>query len=157
MNLGTLIGLILGTSLIGLAAFLSATATGISLLALYDTGSLLIVVGGSIAATAIAFKMKDVVRLFGLLKMIFKDDGFTLGDVVDDLCDLAESNRRGRKDFETALQSTPQSMKFRMHMVRDGAELILGGTKIDDIEEIMENMEAYREQREMQELSLIHI
>ena len=93
MNLGTLIGLILGTSLIGLAAFLSATATGISLLALYDTVSLLIVVGGSIAATAIAFKMKDVVRLFGLLKMIFKDDGFTLGDVVDDLCDLAESNR----------------------------------------------------------------
>ena len=146
MNLGTLIGLILGTSLIGLAAFLSAAATGISLLALYDTVSLLIVVGGSIAATAIAFKMKDVVRLFGLLKMIFKDDGFTLGDVVDDLCDLSESNRRGRKDFEAALQSTPQSMKFRMHMVRDGAELILGGTKIDDIEEIMENMEAYREQ-----------
>tara|TARA_Y100001935_G_C17270674_1_gene491754 strand:+ start:572 stop:1393 length:822 start_codon:yes stop_codon:yes gene_type:complete len=155
MNLGTLIGLILGTSLIGLAAFLSASATGISLLALYDTVSLLIVVGGSIAATAIAFKMKDVVRLFGLLKMIFKDDGFTLGDVVDDLCDLAESNRRGRKDFESALQSTPQSMKFRMHMVRDGAELILGGTKIDDIEEIMENMEAYREQREMQEMNVM--
>ena len=39
MNLGTLIGLVLGTSLIGLAAFLSATATGISLLALYDTVS----------------------------------------------------------------------------------------------------------------------
>ena len=55
MNLGTLIGLILGTSLIGLAAFLSATATGISLLALYDRVSLLIVVGGSIAATAFAF------------------------------------------------------------------------------------------------------
>ena len=90
MNLGTLLGLLLGSGLIGTAAYLSASQTGISLLALYDTVSLLIVVGGSIAATAIAFKMKDVVRLFGLLKMIFKDDGFTLGDVVDDLCDLAE-------------------------------------------------------------------
>lgn len=155
MNLGTLIGLLLGSGLIGTAAYLSASSTGISLLALYDTVSLLIVVGGSIAATAIAFKMKDVVRLFGLLKMIFKDDGFTLGDVVDDLCDLAEANRRGRKEFEAALQTTPQSMKFRMHMVRDGAELILGGTKIDDIEEIMENMEAYREQREVQEMNVM--
>ena len=155
MNLGTLIGLLLGTALIGTAAVLSAAATGVSLMALVDVVSLLIVVGGSLAATAIAFKMKAVVRLFGLLKMIFKDDGFTLGDVVDDLCDLAEANRRGRKEFEAALQTNPQSMNFRMHMVRDGSELILGGTKIDDIEAIMENMEAYREQREMQEMNVM--
>ena len=112
---------------------------------------LLIVVGGSLAATAIAFKMKTVFRLFGLLKMIFKEDDFTLGDVVDDLCDLAEANRRGRKELEAALGAAPQSMKFRMHMVKDGGELILGGSKIDDIEIIMENMEEYREQREMQD------
>ena len=37
-------------------------------MALVDVVSLLIVVGGSIAATAIAFKMKDVIRLFGLFK-----------------------------------------------------------------------------------------
>ena len=71
MNLGTLIGLVLGTVLIGTAAYLSSAATGVSLMALVDVVSLLIVVGGSIAATAIAFKMKDVIRLFGLLKMIF--------------------------------------------------------------------------------------
>ena len=71
MNLGTLIGLVLGTGLIGTAAYLSSAATGVSLMALVDVVSLLIVVGGSIAATAIAFKMKDVIRLFGLLKMIF--------------------------------------------------------------------------------------
>ena len=155
MNLGTLIGLFLGTGLIGTAAFLSSLATGISLMALVDVVSLLIVVGGSLAATAIAFKMKDVIRLFGLLKMIFKDDNFSLGDVVDDLCDLSEANRRGRKDFEAALGSAPQSMSFRMHMVKDGCELILGGTKIEDIETIMENMEAYREQRELQEMNVM--
>ena len=155
MNLGTLIGLVLGTGLIGTAAYLSSAATGVSLMALVDVVSLLIVVGGSIAATAIAFKMKDVIRLFGLLKMIFKDDGFTLGDVVDDLCDLAEANRRGRKELEVALSSNPQGMNFRMHMVKDGCELILGGTRIDDIETIMENMEAYREQRELQEMNVM--
>ena len=87
--------------------------------------------------------------------MIFKDDGFTLGDVVDDLCDLAEANRRGRKELEAALSSNPQGMNFRMHMVKDGCELILGGTRIDDIETIMENMEAYREQRELQEMNVM--
>ena len=142
MNLGTLIGLVLGTGLIGTAAYLSSAATGVSLMALVDIVSLLIVVGGSIAATAIAFKMKDVIRLFGLLKMIFKDDGFTLGDVVDDLCDLAAAQRSGRKEFEAALQGSPQNMKFRLHMVNDGAELILGGTKQEDVESIMENMES---------------
>ena len=87
--------------------------------------------------------------------MLFSYVGFTLGDVVDDLCDLAASHRSGRKEFEAALGATPQSMKFRMHMVKDGSELILGGTKIDDIETIMENMEEYREQREMQEMNVM--
>jgi len=155
MNLGTLIGLLLGTALIGTAAVLGAAQSNQPISQLGDLNSILIVVGGSIAATAVAFKMKDVLRLFGLLKMIFKDDGFTLGDVVDDLCDLADAQRSGRKVFEAALQNAPQNMKFRLHMVNDGAELILGGTKQEDIESIMENMESFREQRELQEMNVM--
>ena len=82
MNLATLIGLLLGTALIGTAAFLSSMKSGVSILTLIDVTSILIVVGGSLAATAIAFNMKTVVRLFGLLKMIFKDDNFTLADKI---------------------------------------------------------------------------
>ena len=48
MNLGTLIGLVLGTGLIGTAAYLSSAATGVSLMALVDVVSLLIVVGGQL-------------------------------------------------------------------------------------------------------------
>ena len=155
MNLGTLIGLLLGTALIGTAAFLGASDSNQPISNLAELNSFLIVVGGSIAATAIAFKMKDVFRLFGLLKMIFKDDGFALGDVVDDLCDLAEAQRSGRKAFEAALQNSPQNMKFRLHMVNDGAELILGGTKQEDVESIMENMEEFREKRELQEMNVM--
>ena len=155
MNLGTLIGLLLGTALIGTAAFLGASESNQPISALLELNSFLIVIGGSFAATAIAFKMKDVFRLFGLLRMIFRDDGFTLGDVVDDLCDLAASQRSGRKEFEAALQNSPQNMKFRLHMVNDGAELILGGIKLDDVESIMENMEEFREKRELQEMNVM--
>ena len=137
MNLATLIGLLLGTALIGTAAFLGASDSNQPISVLVELNSFLIVLGGSLAATAIAYKMKDVARLLGLLKMIFKQDSFTLGDVVDDMCDLAASHRSSRKEFEAALQASPQNMKQRLHMVNDGAELILGGSKHEDIESIM--------------------
>lgn len=148
MNLGTIIGLLLGLGLLGLAVFLGASEADVPILKLWHTVSLLIVLGGSLSATAIAFKMKDVLRLFGLLKMIFRDDNFTLADVVEDICSLSVSYRKSRKDLEEALSKAPESMPFRMHPVHDGCEFILQGTKPDDIETIMLNMEEYRDKRE---------
>ena len=46
-------------------------------------------------------------------------------------------------------------MKFRMYMVKDGCELILGGSKIDEIETILENMEEYRAIREGQQANVM--
>ena len=155
MNLGTIIGLVLGMALIGFASYLGASNAGVPITSLWDTTSVLIVIGGSLAATAIAFKMSKVVHLFKLLKMIFQDDNFTLGDVVDDICALSEAYRKSRKDLETALEGTPESMPFRMHAVRDGCELILGGTKIDDIESFLDNNAAYRDLREREDVNVM--
>ena len=91
MNLGTIIGLLLGLALMGLASFMGAANVGVPVSALFDYISILIVFGGSLAATAIAFKMSQVLHLFRLLKMIFQDDIFTMGNVVDDICKLSES------------------------------------------------------------------
>ena len=135
-----IIGLILGMSLMGLASYLGASNAGVPIGSLWDGTSVLIVFGGSLAATAIAFKMSQVVHIFKLLKMIFQDDNFTLGEVVDDLCNLSTAYRKSRKDLESALENPPEGMPFRMHAVRDGCELILGGTKIDDIESFLENL-----------------
>ena len=95
MNLATLFGLVLGIALIGYASFLSASDAGLSLGALWDLVSLLIVVGGALAATAIAFKMSEVLSLIKSMKMIFADDPFTMKDVVVDFISLAESQRKG--------------------------------------------------------------
>ena len=72
MNLGTIIGLVLGMGLMGLASVLGAAGAGVSIVALWDLVSLLIVFGGSLAATAIAFRLSQVVALFKLMKMIFQ-------------------------------------------------------------------------------------
>ena len=148
MNFGTIIGLSVGLGLLGTAVFLGAQEADVPILKLWHTVSLLIVLGGSLSATAIAFKMKDVLHLFGLLKMIFKDDNFTLANVVEDICSLSDSYRKSRKDLEEMLSKPPESMPFRMHPVQDGCDFILQGTKPDDIENIMVNMEEYRDKRE---------
>jgi len=155
MNLGTIVGLILGLALMGLASFIGAANVGVPITSLWDTTSILIVFGGSLAATAIAFKLSKVLKLFSLLKMIFKDDNFQLADVVDDICKLSESYRKSRKDLEAALSSSPESMPFRMHAVTDGCQLILGGTKPDDIETFLSNNAEYRELREREDVNVM--
>jgi len=147
MNLGTLVGLVVGTLLIGMGMYLSASAAGISMMGYLDVVSLLIVLGGSISATAIAFKLSDVLSIFKSLGRLFKDDNFTLGNVVDDVVELAEANRKGQ--LEGQLEGKPSSMPFRMHMVKSGIQMIVDGSKLEDIEEIMENQEKYRSAREM--------
>ena len=155
MNFGTIIGLIVGLALMGVAAYLGAENNNVPIASLWDEVSILIVFGGSLAATAIAFKMSQVLHIFKLLKMIFQDDNFTLGDVVDDICNLSTAYRKSRKDLESALDGTPESMPFRMHMVRDGCGLILGGTKPEDIETILENTEYYRDLRENEDVNIM--
>jgi len=155
MNLGTIIGLLVGLALMGLASVLGASAVGVPVSSLLDYTSILIVFGGSLAATAIAFKMSQVLHLFKLLKMIFQDDNFTLSNVVDDICNLSASYRKSRKDLESVLEGSPESMPFRMHMLKDGCNLILGGTKPDDIEIILDNTELYREQRENEDVNIM--
>ena len=155
MNLGTIIGLILGLALMAMASVIGASDAKVSILSLYNGPSLLIVFGGSLAATAIAFKLSQVIGLFRLLKMIFKDDDFTLANVVDDICSLSESYRKSRKDLESALGAKPESMPFRMHAITDGCRLILGGTKPDDIEKFLETNAEYREIREKEDVNIM--
>jgi len=155
MNFGTIIGLIVGSALMGLAAYMGALANKVPITSLWDEISILIVFGGSLAATAIAFKMSQVLHIFRLLKMIFQDDNFTLSDVVDDICNLSTAYRKSRKDLESALGGTPESMPFRMHAIRDGCELILGGTKQEDIESFLNNNAEYRELREREDVNIM--
>ena len=55
MNLATIIGFIFGIALMSWASYDAAGTAGIPLMKLWSFVSLLIVVGGALAATAIAF------------------------------------------------------------------------------------------------------
>ena len=81
MNLGAVIGLVLGlTILIGAAAIGSADTGGMG--SLWDTISFAIVIGGAVAATCIAYPLEDVIAAMAGFPKVFSGQGFTLKDVV---------------------------------------------------------------------------
>lgn len=153
MNLATLIGLVLGTGLIGYASNLSAKGAGLGLGALWDLVSLLIVVGGALAATAVAFKMSEVTTLIKSMKRIFADDAFTKTDIVLDFMVLAEAQRKG--ELAKALESPPETMPFRLKTAQVGCQYIADGQKKEDIRTILENMEEFRAIREGQQANVM--
>jgi chemotaxis protein MotA len=153
MNLATLIGLVLGIVLIGYASMLSASTAGLGLGALWDLVSLLIVVGGALAATAVAFKLSEVLSIIKSMGRIFADDAYTMKDVVVDFISLSESQRKG--ELGKALEGVPESMPFRLKVVSIGCQYVADGYKKEDIRDILENMEEYRAIREGQQANVM--
>ena len=153
MNLGAVIGLVLGLGILLTAAFLGSMETG-GMGSLWDGISLAIVVGGAIAATCIAYPLEDVIAAFaGFPKVFFGAQGFTLKDVVQDYVGLAELARKG--DLAKALDEKPDHMPFRLGGIKDTCRMISDGMSKDDIRTIKENMEQYRALREIKAANAI--
>ena len=68
----TIIGLVLGIGLIGGSMFLAGLNYGLSIGNFWNLESMMIVLGGTLSATAIAFRLNEVKRVFGLIG--FADD-----------------------------------------------------------------------------------
>ena len=153
MNLGAVIGLVLGlVILIGAAAIGSSSTGGMG--SLWDPISLAIVVGGAIAATCIAYPLEDVIAAFaGFPKVFFGAQGFTLKDVVQDYVGLAELARKG--ELAKALDEKPDHMPFRLGGIKDTCRMISDGLAKDDIRTIIENKEQYRALREVKAANAI--
>ena len=146
MNLATIIGFIFGIALMSWASYDAAATAGIPLMKLWSFVSLLIVVGGALAATAIAFKLSEVLSIFKNIKRLISDNPYSLPDIVKDFISLAESHKKG--ELQKTLESPPESMAFRLKTSQIGCEYVAGGYKKDVIVDILENMEENRAIRE---------
>ena len=146
MNLGAVIGLVMGLVILIGAAFVGSMESG-GMGSLWDPISLAIVVGGAIAATCIAYPLSDVIAALSGFPKVFGVQGFTLKDVVQDYVGLAELARRG--GLSKALDETPEHMPFRLSRVKDGIRMISDGLPKDDIRTIIENNEQFRALRDI--------
>ena len=147
MNIGALIGLVFGFVILGAAAAIGAADAGVSIGLLADPMSLAIVVGGAMAATAIAFPLPDLIGALGGFAKVFKGADFTAKDIVQDYVNLAEQARKG--ELAKAVDETPEHMPFRLGFIKDGVRMIADGMSKEDIRTILENQEQYRAIREV--------
>ena len=149
MDIATIVGLILGIGLIGGSMFLAGLSYGLSISNFWNLESLMIVLGGTLSATAIAFRLNEVKRVFGLIGFVFKKPAFELDKVVDDIVALGEAYRKDRQSLEA------QSANLNNRFLKDGVVFITQGTSLEDLREIMTTREEYRERREQNEANLM--
>ena len=96
MDLATIFGLITGTGLIIASMIIEGSKGGIPITEFWSTSSMLSVLGGTIAATSVAFRMNEVTRVLLLIKFAFTKPKFISHELVRTFIDLAEI---GRKDL----------------------------------------------------------
>ena len=149
MDIATIVGLILGIGLIGGSMLFTSLNYGLSMQAFWNLESMMIVLGGTLSATAIAFRLNDVKSVFGLIKFVFQKPAHQLDEVVEDLVNLGEAYRKDRKSLEQA------SENVNNRFLKDGITFIAQGTPLNDLREIMETREEYRERREQNEAGLM--
>ena len=142
MDFATIIGLLFGSGLIGYAVFGVSQALPNGVMTFVDIQSLMIVLGGTIAATAMAFPVKEVLSLYTNLWVVFKGDNHNDGDTLRELVQLADVARKGTADLEKATGG------INDWFMKDGVQMIVDGLPEEDIRNIMETRVVNRELRE---------
>ena len=149
MDIATIFGLIAGTALILVAMILEAAGGQVSLTKFWNPSSMMIVLGGTLAATAVGFRIKEVIRVFSLIKFVLQKPKYILASLVTELITASEVNKKGPNELEQHLSN------IKTPFIQDGLEFISQGIKLEDLEAILKQREQSRYTRETHESELM--
>jgi chemotaxis protein MotA len=136
MDLATLIGLVFGTIVI-LLAIISGGDIGIFI----NIPGLLVVLGGTIAATLIKFSLADCLYAFKLgLKQAFVDESANPRELIERIKDLAN---KARKDGLLALEEEAVNNVF----FQKGIQLCVDGQPPEFVKKVLDNEMDYSIER----------
>lgn len=128
MDLATLIGMVAGTIVI-----LAAILVGGDLSIFVNIPSLLVVLGGTIAATLIKFSLADCLFAFKLgLRMAFIEESVNTRELVTRIKELAG---KARKDGLLALEDEPVNNVF----FKKGIQLCVDGQSPEFVKKVLDN------------------
>jgi chemotaxis protein MotA len=137
MDITTIVGLIAGFTLIVIAIF-----NGGELAGFIDISSLLITVGGTLAATLIHFPLNQIVGIVGVLKNAFFYKSLPPTELIEKIVGFAETARReGILALEQAVQEVDDSF------MAAGIRLAVDGTEPELIQTILETELSFVEER----------
>ncbi|MCP4593130.1 MAG: motility protein A [bacterium] len=127
MDISTIVGLIMGCSLITFAVL-----SGSSFAAFADGPSVMIVVGGAFAAALISFPLRNVLAVSRVVKNCFFAKPSNPAELIKDMVSFAEVARR---DGILSLENMTKDIKDSF--VVSGIQMAVDGTDPELIEQIM--------------------
>lgn len=133
MDLGTLIGLVVGFLLV-----LTSILMGGSASIFIHIPSLLVVFGGAICAAMIGFRLKDIIGVAGVLKKAFQDNSKEGSDLVNLITGLAKISRR-----EGPLALDRELATIEDEFLKVGVEMLVDGNDGEVIRDMMETELSY--------------
>lgn len=148
MDIATIVGIILGFGLVGTAMVQATVNLSGGVLTFVEPASLMIVLGGTIAATAIAFPLAEVLRLVANLKAVFSGEHVKNAEVLEEIVTMADVSRKGTVELEKSIDSVKNPF------FRDGIQMIVDGLGEDDIRNILETRVDNRALREQAEANV---
>ncbi len=145
MDIATIIGVGTGIFLIVWSIML-----GGSILDFIDIPSMMITVGGTIAATLINFPLKDMLSVFAVVKKSLFHKEESTSETINNLVQLAE---KARREGILALESYVESLES--DFLKSGIRLAVDGIEAEVVRSIMETELSYLESRHKSGQSLL--
>ena len=142
MEIGTIVGLIAGTVFLILAILITAGGGEGGLGDFVDYPSIMVVVGGTLAAGFISVKLKGFITSFKAIGIIFKPTVVDPASAIDTIVQLANT---ARKEGVLALEESAANMGDQF--LKKGVMLIVDGTDPDLVKGIMETEISYIDER----------
>ncbi len=138
MDIGTLLGLFGGVFFV-LYGIISA---GSSVMAFWDTPSVVIVIGGSLAATIMAYPLEKFKKVVAITKSAFFNKSVSPISIIKELIELANVARR-----EGLLALEEAGQKAEDEFLKKGIMLIVDGTDPELVRNILETELVFLEER----------
>ncbi len=138
MDIASLIGIIAGSGLIILGIYQLTP----NFIVFVSVPSLLIVAGGSLAATLLSFSMKDVFGLLRSIIAVFKKQKDNLPEEVETIVELSPIARKSMQELEKSLANVGNPF------LRDGLQMVVDGYNPNEIRDILETRIENRTLRE---------
>jgi chemotaxis protein MotA len=129
MDIASIVGLVLGIAVLILTVLL---APGASFAAFFNGPSIMVVIGGAIAAVLLSFPLKNFLGLALVVKNVFLNKPKDISELIEQLVSLAETARR---DGLLALEGRLEEISDPFMVL--GIQMAVDGTRAEVIEDIM--------------------
>lgn len=142
MELGSIIGIILGIAFILLAILITGEFNPAMLFEFADAPSVMIVIGGTMMSAFISVKLKTFLTAMKAVGIIFKPPSTDPAAAIDSIVQLANT---ARKEGVLALEESVNNMDDQF--LKKGVTLIVDGTDPELVKDIMETERSWTEDR----------